>query len=71
MLCALTVRKLKPGTFEQFRVAFTSFDDADSPLCEELALAVAFGHQHSSNFSIPATRPPAHKGMSVLRGISL
>jgi hypothetical protein len=31
MLSALTVRKLKPGTFEDFRVAFTSFDDADNP----------------------------------------
>ena len=31
MLRALTVRTLKPGTFEEFRVAFTSFDDADNP----------------------------------------
>ena len=31
MLCALTVRRLKPGAFEDFRVAFTSFDDADDP----------------------------------------
>jgi hypothetical protein len=31
MLCGLTVRELKPGTFEEFRVAFTSFDDADNP----------------------------------------
>jgi hypothetical protein len=31
MLCALTVRTLKPGTFEEFRVALTSFDDADNP----------------------------------------
>jgi hypothetical protein len=31
MLCALTVRKLKAGTFEEFRVAFTSFDDAGNP----------------------------------------
>ena len=28
---ARQVRKLKPGTFEEFRVAFTSFDDADNP----------------------------------------
>lgn len=28
MICALTVRKLKPGTFEQFRDAFMAgFDD--------------------------------------------
>jgi hypothetical protein len=28
MICALTVRKLKPGTFEQFREAFMAgFDD--------------------------------------------
>ena len=31
MLCALTVRKLMAGAFEEFRVAFTSFDDADNP----------------------------------------
>lgn len=31
MLCALTVRQLKPGTFEQFREAFMSFNDPDSP----------------------------------------
>jgi hypothetical protein len=27
MVCALTVRTLKPGTFEQFRKAFTPSDD--------------------------------------------
>lgn len=26
MLCALTVRRLKPGTFEQFREAWTSIE---------------------------------------------
>ena len=30
MLCALTVRKLKPGSFEQFREAFMG-DMTDSP----------------------------------------
>jgi hypothetical protein len=30
MICALTVRKLKPGTFEQFRQAFTE-DFPDAP----------------------------------------
>ena len=30
MLCALTVRALKPGTFEDFRAAFMSDFDADS-----------------------------------------
>jgi heme-degrading monooxygenase HmoA len=30
MICALTVRKLKPGTFEQFREAFTE-DFPDTP----------------------------------------
>jgi heme-degrading monooxygenase HmoA len=29
MICALTVRKLKPGTFEQFREAFMSSEDFD------------------------------------------
>jgi len=31
MVCALTVRKLKPGTFEQFREAFMSMNDPDDP----------------------------------------
>jgi hypothetical protein len=32
MLCALTVRKLKPGSFEQFRDAFmTGFDTDNAP----------------------------------------
>jgi hypothetical protein len=31
MLCALTVRTLKPGAFEQFREAFMRFEDADNP----------------------------------------
>ena len=31
MLCALTVRTLKPGTFEQFREAFMSGEPADTP----------------------------------------
>jgi heme-degrading monooxygenase HmoA len=31
MLCALTVRKLKPGTFDQFHDAFMSGFDADNP----------------------------------------
>ena len=31
MLCALTVRKLKPGAFEDFRSAFIPDDDADVP----------------------------------------
>ncbi|HEY3018542.1 MAG TPA: hypothetical protein VGJ32_00025 [Solirubrobacteraceae bacterium] len=31
MLCALTVRKLKPGTFEQFREAFMRDEVADNP----------------------------------------
>jgi hypothetical protein len=30
MLCALTVRQLKPGTFDQFREAFMSGFDPDS-----------------------------------------
>lgn len=29
MICALTVRKLKPGTFEQFREAFMGSEDFD------------------------------------------
>ena len=29
MICALTVRKLKPGTFEQFREAFMASEDFD------------------------------------------
>lgn len=29
MICALTVRKLKQGTFEQFREAFMSSEDFD------------------------------------------
>ncbi len=29
MICALTVRKLKPGTFEQFREAFMESEDFD------------------------------------------
>jgi hypothetical protein len=31
MLCALTVRTLKPGTFEQFREAFMRWEPADDP----------------------------------------
>lgn len=32
MICALTVRKLKPGTFDQFREAFMAGEgDADMP----------------------------------------
>ena len=31
MLCALTVRKLEPGTFDQFKEAFTSDFDPDAP----------------------------------------
>ena len=31
MLCALTIRTLKPGTFEQFREAFMRFEDAEKP----------------------------------------
>ena len=31
MLCALTVRRLKPGTFEQFREAFMSGEPTDGP----------------------------------------
>ena len=31
MVCALTVRKLKPGTFDQFREAFMSMNDPDNP----------------------------------------
>jgi hypothetical protein len=31
MLCALTVRTLKPGTFEQFREAFMQAVDAADP----------------------------------------
>ena len=31
MLCALTVRKLKPGTMEDFRRAFTPDDTSDVP----------------------------------------
>jgi len=31
MLCALTVRTLEPGTFEQFRDAFTRDFDEDRP----------------------------------------
>lgn len=31
MYCALTVRKLKPGTMEQFRQAFIPDDDTDVP----------------------------------------
>ena len=31
MLCALTVRTLKPGTFEQFRDTFLSGFDRDNP----------------------------------------
>jgi hypothetical protein len=30
MVCALTVRKLKPGTFDQFREAFMSTEDFDN-----------------------------------------
>jgi hypothetical protein len=29
MICALTVRKLKPGTFEQFREAFTADESTE------------------------------------------
>ena len=31
MLCALTVRKLRPGTFEQFRETFMRSIDRDAP----------------------------------------
>ena len=31
MLCALTVRTLKPGSFDQFREAFMRFEEADNP----------------------------------------
>lgn len=31
MICALTVRRLKPGTFEQFRDEFTRDFEEDSP----------------------------------------
>jgi heme-degrading monooxygenase HmoA len=31
MLCALTVRKLRPGTMEQFRQAFVPSDDVEVP----------------------------------------
>jgi hypothetical protein len=31
MICALTVRTLKPGNFEQFREAFMRFEDAENP----------------------------------------
>src|SRR3954451_8899998 len=31
MFCALTVRKLKPGTFEDFKRAFIPDDDVDAP----------------------------------------
>ena len=31
MLCALTIRTLKPGTFEQFREAFMRHEDLESP----------------------------------------
>ena len=31
MLCALTVRTLEPGTFDQFRAAFMQDVDADDP----------------------------------------
>lgn len=31
MLCALTVRKLRPGTFEQFRETFMRIFDSDAP----------------------------------------
>ncbi len=31
MLCALTVRKLKPGTMEEFRKAFIPDDDVEVP----------------------------------------
>jgi hypothetical protein len=30
MICALTVRKLKPGTFDQFRDAFLASEDFDN-----------------------------------------
>jgi heme-degrading monooxygenase HmoA len=31
MICALTVRKLKPGTFDQFREAFMGHEDSENP----------------------------------------
>ena len=31
MLCALTVRKLKPGTMEQFKQAFVPDDEMEAP----------------------------------------
>ncbi len=30
MICALTVRKLKPGSFDDFKEAFMSWDEADA-----------------------------------------
>ena len=46
MLCALTVRTLKPGTFDEFRVAFTSaltgFDVGRTPQCRDLARRLHF-----------------------------
>ena len=31
MLCALTIRTLKPGTFDQFREAFMRHEDLENP----------------------------------------
>jgi heme-degrading monooxygenase HmoA len=31
MICALTVRRLKPGTFDEFRTAFMARNDPDDP----------------------------------------
>ena len=31
MVCALTVRQLKPGTFDDFRTAFMSLNDPNDP----------------------------------------
>jgi hypothetical protein len=31
MLCALTIRTLKPGTFEHFREAFMRYEDLETP----------------------------------------
>jgi hypothetical protein len=31
MLCALTVRRLEPGTFEEFRTAFMASENLENP----------------------------------------
>jgi heme-degrading monooxygenase HmoA len=40
MLCALTVRKLKPGTFEQFREAFMQYENLSDPPPEYVRFSV-------------------------------